>query len=74
MTAYQDLLPKSTWNTRRNQDTMKDKKRKLPPQIVGNAGLFYVCHRLSVLGWNVMPSSKQHRSCTNEGWTTISRS
>lgn len=34
---------------------------KLPPQIVGNAGLFYVCHRLSTLGWNAMPTSRTAR-------------
>lgn len=40
---------------------MKEKKRKLPPQIVGNAGLFLVCHRLSQLGWNAMPTSRNAR-------------
>lgn len=34
------------------------KSPKLPPQIVGNAGLFYVCHKLSILGWNAMPTSR----------------
>ena len=37
------------------------KTGKLPPQIVGNAGLFYVCHRLSALGWNAMPTSRNAR-------------
>src|SRR5262245_52910711 len=27
-------------------------------QIVGNIGLFYVCYRLSRLGWNVMPTAR----------------
>jgi hypothetical protein len=40
---------------------MKSKTVKLPPQIVGNAGLFYVCHRLSTLGWNAMPTSRNAR-------------
>lgn len=40
---------------------MIDKKLKLPPQIVGNAGLFFVCHRLSQLGWNAMPTSRNAR-------------
>ena len=28
---------------------------KLPPQITGNTGLYYVCYELSKRGWNVMP-------------------
>ena len=27
-------------------------------QTVGNIGLFYVCYRLSKLGWNVMPTAR----------------
>lgn len=30
-------------------------------QIVGNAGLFFVCHRLSKMGWNVLPTSRNTR-------------
>ena len=30
----------------------------IPPNIVGNAGLFYVCYKLSTLGWNAMPTSR----------------
>jgi hypothetical protein len=34
----------------------------LPPaknnQVVGNVGLYYVCYRLSRLGWNVMPTAR----------------
>ena len=37
---------------------MKSINPKLPPQIVGNAGLFYVCNKLSALGWNAMPTSR----------------
>lgn len=40
---------------------MKPKPTKLPPQIVGNARLFYVCHKLSVWGWNAMPTSRNAR-------------
>jgi hypothetical protein len=36
-------------------------QEKLPLQIVGNAGLFYVCHKLSTLGWNAMPTSRNAR-------------
>ena len=27
-------------------------------QVVGNVGLFFVCYRLSRLGWNVMPTAR----------------
>jgi len=30
-------------------------------QIVGNAGLYYTCYRLSLLGWNAMPTSRNAR-------------
>jgi hypothetical protein len=30
-------------------------KKKLPPHLVRNAGVFYVCHRLSQRGWNAIP-------------------
>jgi len=40
---------------------MTNKTPTVPPQIVGNAGLFFVCHRLSVLGWNAMPTSRNAR-------------
>ena len=30
-------------------------------QIVGNIGLYYVCFKLSELGWNVMPTSRNTR-------------
>ncbi len=32
-----------------------------PPQIVGNTGLYYACYKLSRLGWNVMPTSRNAR-------------
>jgi hypothetical protein len=31
------------------------------PQIVGNIGLFYACYKLSTLGWNAMPTSRNAR-------------
>lgn len=31
---------------------------RLPPQMVGNVGLYYVCYRLSLQGWNVMPTTR----------------
>jgi hypothetical protein len=30
-------------------------------QIVGNVGLYYVCYKLSCLGWNVMPTTRNAR-------------
>lgn len=30
-------------------------------QIVGNAGLYYACYQLSLLGWNVMPTMRNAR-------------
>jgi len=34
---------------------------KLPPQIVGNIGLYYTCFRLSERGWNVLPTTRNTR-------------
>ncbi len=34
---------------------------KTPSQIVGNMGLYYACFKLSELGWNVMPTSRNAR-------------
>jgi hypothetical protein len=36
-------------------------KISLNPQLTGNAGLFYCCYKLSLLGWNVMPTSRNAR-------------
>jgi hypothetical protein len=30
-------------------------------QITGNVGMYYVCFRLSQLGWNVMPTARNAR-------------
>lgn len=30
-------------------------------QVTGNAGLYYACYRLSLLGWNVMPTARNAR-------------
>ena len=34
---------------------------KLDPQIIGNVGLYLCCYRLSLLGWNVMPTARNAR-------------
>jgi len=31
--------------------------KKLPQRLVRNAGVFYVCHRLSQMGWNASPTT-----------------
>jgi hypothetical protein len=31
---------------------------RLQNQIIGNVGLYYVCYRLSCIGWNVMPTAR----------------
>jgi hypothetical protein len=33
----------------------------LTPQITGNLGLYFCCYKLSLLGWNVMPTSRNAR-------------
>jgi hypothetical protein len=33
----------------------------LNPQITGNIGLYYCCYKLSLLGWNVMPTARNAR-------------
>ncbi len=33
----------------------------LDPQLIGNAGLYYCCYQLSLLGWNVMPTARNAR-------------
>src|ERR1051326_9354062 len=37
------------------------RQMKLDPQITGNVGLYYCCYRLSLLGWNVMPTARNAR-------------
>ena len=32
--------------------------KKLPQRLVRNAGVFYVCHRLSQMGWNATPTTR----------------
>lgn len=34
---------------------------RLDPQITGNVGLYYCCYRLSLMGWNVMPTARNAR-------------
>ena len=34
---------------------------KLSNNVTGNIGLYYCCYKLSMLGWNVMPTSRNAR-------------
>ena len=34
---------------------------KLDAQVVGNAGLYFACFHLSLLGWNAMPTARNTR-------------
>jgi hypothetical protein len=39
-------------------------EEKLPQRLVRDAGVFYVCHRLSQMGWNATPSMR-YAKCPN---------
>ena len=34
---------------------------KLDAQITGNVGLYYCCYKLSLLGWNIVPTARNAR-------------
>jgi hypothetical protein len=34
---------------------------KLEAQVTGNIGMYYACYKLSRMGWNVMPTSRNAR-------------
>ena len=40
---------------------LREMQSELNNQVVGNVGLYYVCYRLSRLGWNVMPTARNAR-------------
>ncbi len=40
----------------------QSKPERLPPQIIGNIGLFHVCHQLSRRGLNAVPTSRNTKS------------
>lgn len=48
---------------------------RIAPQIVGNAGLYYVSHHLSLLGWNTLPTSRNAKGvdliCYNNDCTRM---
>jgi hypothetical protein len=47
--------------------------KKLPPQRVGNAGLYYVCFEMSRRGWNVMPTARNARGVDVVGYSNDGR-
>lgn len=40
---------------------LKRKNMSLNPQITGNLGMYFCCYKLSLLGWNVMPTARNAR-------------
>ena len=40
---------------------MRFPPKTVSSQTIGNIGLYYVCHQLSLLGWNVMPTARNAR-------------
>jgi hypothetical protein len=42
-------------------ETAPDRSARPDSQITGNVGLYYCCYRLSLLGWNVMPTARNAR-------------
>lgn len=36
----------------------KYSRKSVPTQTVGNIGLYYACYKLSIFGWNVLPTSR----------------
>ena len=46
---------------------------KLDTQIVRNVGLYFVCYRLSLLGWNVMPTARNARGIDIVAYSTDER-
>jgi hypothetical protein len=41
--------------------TTRGSPSALSNQVVGNVGLYYVCYRLSLAGWNAMPTARNAR-------------
>ena len=56
MTVGRDVMDAFLGNQNKNERSMK-----FEMQITGNIGLYYTCYRLSRMGWNVMPTSRNAR-------------
>lgn len=65
MQAYVGGVPIEEWEPPQERVGTMEKAdtriAKHDAQIVGNIGLFYACYRLSCLGWNVMPTTRNAR-------------
>lgn len=55
MFATHNTLVKNLVHTRTSK---VESAVSLDPQLIGNVGLYYCCYRLSLLGWNVMPTAR----------------
>jgi hypothetical protein len=58
------VQPDGTWQVPHRGDmppSREPPKARLDNQVVGNVGMFYVCYRLSRLGWNCMPTARNAR-------------
>ena len=38
---------------------MPVEEKRLPSNLVGNAGVLFVCHRLSKMGWSALPTTRK---------------
>lgn len=47
--------------TKTERSVAKNRDQTLNTQTIGNVGLYYVCYRLSLRGWNVMPTAHNAR-------------
>ena len=43
---------------KRGREKKPVEEKKLPQRLVRNAGIFYVCYRLSQMGWNAHPRTR----------------
>lgn len=55
------LIANDEWVGEPAASSQQDALLSLGPQVVGNAGLYYCCYKLSLLGWNVMPTARNAR-------------
>jgi hypothetical protein len=55
------LCPKYRTPRHTHHGVEKNMTTQVSPQVIGNAGLYYACYRLSLLGWNALPTSRNAR-------------
>jgi hypothetical protein len=49
---------------------MAEETTKRSNHIIGNVGLYFACYRLSLLGWNVMPTARNARGIDIVAYST----